>query len=247
MPPSSPRRGLSPEVILDAALDLVDRHGLDGLTMRNLGAHLGTDPMAVYGHFADKAALFDALVDREAIRTRQLPEPLPDDPVERLVRIALHHRDALLAHPHLAPLAAARPLPREMWAEVLTTGIDRLRATGFTDDDIPVVATCLGRFVLGHVVHEAGEAAQRAGTGEDTDAYHRRLVDGLRGPDERAALSRRVVQVALDPDGSRAAFEVGVRALVHGLLAGAGRPAGDVPSGCRPRGHEREGTRVGRP
>ena len=31
--------------------------------MRRLGAELGVDPMTVYGHLADKAALFDGLIE----------------------------------------------------------------------------------------------------------------------------------------------------------------------------------------
>src|SRR5918997_2694140 len=63
-----PRRGrpprLSRERIVEAALDLVDRSGLQGLTMRALAHELRADPMAVYRHVRDKDELLGAMCDR---------------------------------------------------------------------------------------------------------------------------------------------------------------------------------------
>ena len=60
----SPARPLlSREQIVAAAIDLLDRDGPDAFSMRRLGAALKVDPMAVYHHLPNKAALFDAVVD----------------------------------------------------------------------------------------------------------------------------------------------------------------------------------------
>ena len=65
--PAPRRRGRPARVsrgqILAAALAIVDANGLEQLTMRRLGAELGVDPMTIYGHVPDKAALFDGLVE----------------------------------------------------------------------------------------------------------------------------------------------------------------------------------------
>jgi AcrR family transcriptional regulator len=45
------------------ALALIDRDGLDALSMRKLGAELGNDPMAVYHYLPNKAALYDGVVE----------------------------------------------------------------------------------------------------------------------------------------------------------------------------------------
>src|ERR1700727_1766097 len=50
--------------VLEAALRIVDEQGLERLTMRRLGGELGVDPMTVYHHVPDKAALFDGLIER---------------------------------------------------------------------------------------------------------------------------------------------------------------------------------------
>ena len=72
LPGRGGRRQLTADVIVEAALDLIDRTGLDGaLTMRKLGAALDVDAMAVYTCFDSKAVLLDALVEHEAARLRE--------------------------------------------------------------------------------------------------------------------------------------------------------------------------------
>ena len=59
-----PPRKLTPEAIASAAVDLADREGIEGLTMRSLARHLGVEAMSLYHHFVGKDALLDAMVDR---------------------------------------------------------------------------------------------------------------------------------------------------------------------------------------
>jgi AcrR family transcriptional regulator len=48
--------------ILAAARKAFDRHGLEGLSLRDVAAKVGITPMAIYRHFASKEALVEALV-----------------------------------------------------------------------------------------------------------------------------------------------------------------------------------------
>ncbi len=57
------RRRLSRERVVAAALRIVDRDGLEGLTMRALGRELGVDPMAVYHWVANKDELLGLIVE----------------------------------------------------------------------------------------------------------------------------------------------------------------------------------------
>ena len=47
----------------DAALTLVDAHGVEALSMRRLGAALGRDPMRLYRHASSKDDLLDGIVE----------------------------------------------------------------------------------------------------------------------------------------------------------------------------------------
>jgi len=58
------RSPLTREAISRAALQLIDREGLDGLSMRQLGRDMGVEGMAIYHHFRDKGELLDAVMER---------------------------------------------------------------------------------------------------------------------------------------------------------------------------------------
>src|ERR1041384_7388776 len=54
--------------LLDEALATIGAEGVDGLTLREIGARLGVSRTAMYRHFADKRALL-AAVATEGFRT----------------------------------------------------------------------------------------------------------------------------------------------------------------------------------
>lgn len=55
---------LSPDAIVERALEFIEREGTGALTVRRLGAELGVDPTAFYRHFRDKDDLVLACMDR---------------------------------------------------------------------------------------------------------------------------------------------------------------------------------------
>jgi AcrR family transcriptional regulator len=65
------------EKILAAARKAFERHGLEGLSLRDVAAKVGITPMAIYRHFKNKEALVDALVldalDEWSARVAALP------------------------------------------------------------------------------------------------------------------------------------------------------------------------------
>ena len=91
--------------IVEAALDLVDREGAAGVTMRAVADALGVTPMAIYRHVADKSALVKLLVDA-AIAERPLPAPTGDWR-EDLWLMASWMRTMTLSHPGVSELRRA--------------------------------------------------------------------------------------------------------------------------------------------
>ena len=61
--PGTTRKPLSRERIVRAALALADAGGFDSLSMRTLADELGTAPMSLYRHVANKEDLLDAMID----------------------------------------------------------------------------------------------------------------------------------------------------------------------------------------
>src|ERR1700731_4654683 len=61
---AAPRRNnsqLNRSMILQAALAIIDRDGVDGLSMRRLSDAVGRDPVMVYRHLPNKAPLLNGL------------------------------------------------------------------------------------------------------------------------------------------------------------------------------------------
>ncbi|WP_055599576.1 TetR/AcrR family transcriptional regulator [Streptomyces aureus] len=103
---------LSRELVLTAALGLVDREGLSALSMRRTGAELGVEAMALYRYAAGKDALLDGLVEALYAELEEELAASEESPEWRdeLHRIAAATYRVALAHPQVAPLLATRML-----------------------------------------------------------------------------------------------------------------------------------------
>lgn len=85
---------LTRQRVLEAALSLIDREGLEGFSMRKLGAMLGVEAMAIYNHVENKRALFDGVVELLIVQG-PYPEQLDGTPREELWAFAHAFRDVL--------------------------------------------------------------------------------------------------------------------------------------------------------
>ena len=210
------RRSLDPESIIATALEVIDAHGVDGLSMRNLGHALGVDAMTIYGYFDNKADLLAAIVGQEASRMQRFPEPLPPDPTDLIVHFALHYREVLIEHPNLAPLVIARPLSVEQAAGTTVLGLTILRAVGIPEAHLVVAAGALLRFTLGFVLHEALQSGSLYQLGIDREAHQAAVLDELRAhgasPTELDAAARQN-----RADAAVEELDSGLRAMIAGF------------------------------
>lgn len=211
---SSRRRGrpsvISRERVLTEALRIVDEEGLDRLTMRRLGAELGVDPMAVYHHVPDKAALFDGLVERVYTEV-ELPARSGDWEVDfRGCAAALRH--AFLAHGNAMPLLGTRPPITEDAFKLVEAASAVLLDAGLSEPDVADGVDCAGRLVIGHVLAEVGRPPDRdVGGGEVEHMEAERTLPADVFP-SLAAINRAGVQ----HDATRL-FELGLDGLVLAL------------------------------
>jgi AcrR family transcriptional regulator len=91
------RTPLTRNRVLGAAVDLADRGGYEGLSMRKLGQELGVDAMALYRHVRGKDDLLDGLVE---VIIGQIVRPLPADDWKAALRAqAMAARGVMLQHP----------------------------------------------------------------------------------------------------------------------------------------------------
>jgi TetR/AcrR family tetracycline transcriptional repressor len=195
---SGRRRGrpavLSRDLVLAAALRLVDEQGIERLTMRRLGAELGVDPMAIYHYLPDKSALFDGLIGRVFAEV-EAPPPTGDWKQD-LTALGAAFRQTLLAHANALPLLATRPPITEAAFELIEAAIGTLRDGGFSEQDAADGVDCLGRLVIGHALAEAATPPGDVGGGEVQHVEAQRTLPPERFP-HLAAVER--ANVSHDP------------------------------------------------
>ena len=63
MPRTSTRSPLTRERVLRTALAMVDKGGLEALSMRKLAAELGVEAMSLYNHVDNKDDVLDGILD----------------------------------------------------------------------------------------------------------------------------------------------------------------------------------------
>ena len=137
-----------------AALAIVDANGLEQLTMRRLGAELGVDPMTIYGHVPDKAALFDGLV--ELVLT-EIEVPAVGGAWEDDLRaVAYAARATWLAHPYVIPLLGTRPPVTESSFAPVEAVTSILLGAGLTEQQAADGFDGLARLLIGHALAQAG-------------------------------------------------------------------------------------------
>jgi AcrR family transcriptional regulator len=149
-----PKPGLTRDAILDAALALLDREGMAGLSMRKLGTALGVEAMSLYNHVASKDALLDGIHERILL---SLDPPATARSWQVFVRhqaLALHR--ALLAHPHAIPLFATRPAATPAAVERLDRYLAVLMRAGFKPIEALSIVQLVAQLVVGHAMWTTG-------------------------------------------------------------------------------------------
>ena len=127
---SGPAPELSRDALVDHALDLADREGLDAVAIRRIATDFGVTPMALYWHVKNKDELLDAMGDR--IFDALTAPPADGDWLEQVRAAVVSLVEALRRHPGSVDLAMPRVLispPAQALAE-RTLGL--LRGAGFS-------------------------------------------------------------------------------------------------------------------
>jgi len=149
---TSPRKPLTRQRVLQAAVDLADREGLDALTMRRLGADLGVEAMSLYKHVANKDGILDGIVE---VVVAQIETPSSGaDWREAMERRAISARDVLRRHSWAIGLLEARRTPAPTALRYLDAILGNLRSAGFSVEDAAHAFWLLDSFVYGHVIQE---------------------------------------------------------------------------------------------
>jgi AcrR family transcriptional regulator len=219
---------LSPRLIADAALALVDSDGLEALTTRRLGRRLGCRGMSLYHYFPSKGQLLDAVAARLLAELR-VPGPEAGEFLQRFRKLAVDYLALARRHPHAFPLLVLR-------------GLHQPERLGFVEDYLELAAA-------GGLSPRDAAWAWRAvsfyvnGAGMAWIALQRPAPAAAPARTERAAPvadASRLARAAgwLGPAHFDAFFEDGLDALVASVAGRALAPAAALPA-SRPRAEAR--------
>ncbi|MGW7353224.1 TetR/AcrR family transcriptional regulator C-terminal domain-containing protein [Streptomyces sp. NPDC054784] len=145
--------------VVTGGLALLGAEGLDGLTMRKLGAHLGVRAGGIYWHFKNKEALLGAMADRIVGEVTATPLP-PGAWDARLAEMAHRIRRALLAHRDGARVVAGTYVTEPNTVRGGQQAVRVLTDAGFPLDRAGWVVFAAMYYVLGHTIEEQAQRAE---------------------------------------------------------------------------------------
>jgi AcrR family transcriptional regulator len=214
-----PRGSLTREQVVEAALELTDRDGLDALSMPALAQRLECGVMTIYGYIDSKEDLLDAIALR-GLADLHLQRPVPESAVGILLAWGRALRTTMLLHPSMPLIFLTRA--------VIGTGIFQ---------GIEGLLGALGRVGLGAapglhavyavLIYATGFVAwELPRTRRQTEAEYatswRRAFAELR-PEQFPRTASIVDELPLLAGAEQ--FETGLRALVAGLVSSIDSPA----------------------
>src|ERR1700730_11307389 len=205
-PAGRKRGGVTVDDVVAAAIDIVDREGVDALTIRRVAEACGLSPMGIYRHVRDKDDLLDRLVDAvvgPALRDLQASGSWG----QQVADLCRYLRRLLLDHPGVAVLCVLRPTPVVGVARFYARVLAALAEGGFTGTAAVHAFDTLFMFMLGSVLWEI---PRPTGTRE-------RLVAVAIGDEAATQIIERATELSQrDPTEY---FEAGLNTILDGLRA----------------------------
>ena len=181
-----PKRSLTLDQVVDAALDVVDEGGPSALSVRAVAARLGVLPNALYTYVDSRAALERELVERVLAESDiDRLAARATDWRTRILGYALALRSTMLRHPAVALLIMTAPMDGPSALLVGERLIEAFTAAGLEPADASRASYALMVQVLGFLALEVAETEARPPLPEEGQrvAERRAALDYLDGQD----------------------------------------------------------------
>lgn len=170
---------LSRQRIVDAAFEVLDDVGIDGLTVRALATRLGVKAPALYWHVQSKQDLLDEM-GTEVARRIVRRTPAADDFADALRGYAAAMRTEYLRHRDGARTFSGTALTDPELLRGQEDGLRRWAASGITVEQVVDAFEIVTAFVVGFVIEEQERA--------DVTRYSLERRDAQVGPDHPLAV-----------------------------------------------------------
>src|SRR6266516_5116852 len=206
-----PRSPLSRERILEAALELVDKGGIESLSMRKLGQALGFEAMSLYNHVANKDDVIDGILDL-VLAESELPSPAGEwETAVRESAISVHA--SLRRHPWACTTLMAPGRIRPARLRYMDSLLGRLREAGFSAETTYHAYHVLDGHIFGFSLWETSHTY----TAEDVSKFEANFAQTITA--DAFPYLHEHAQQHLDegPHHEVRAFEFGLDLIVDGL------------------------------
>ncbi len=214
---AAPRRLLSREAIVAAALAVLRNEGMDAVSMRRVASELGTGPASLYAHVANKDELLELLYD-ELLASIPVVEPDAARWREQSIELWTASRDALARGGDIARFSLGRVPMGPNALRVAESFMAILRIGGVPDQAVAWAVDVVGMYVSASAVEDA-ITADLAAAGRDPGAYYGQVHDYFASlPAERFPTIAALAKPMMTGDGDER-FRFGLELLVEGLAA----------------------------
>jgi AcrR family transcriptional regulator len=215
------RETLTREQIVSAAIELLDREGLEGLNMRALGRRLGSAATAMYWHVGSKAELIVLAGDR-AWSEITLPDLDQTDWRTAASMMATELYKMLTRHPWVVQAFGSYMVYGPGKARHDDCNLAIYEAAGFPGGEADRAATTVFTFVLGNALGPAATASLHRKLSHEGPAAEELVRAQMATAREIAAqfprLHTRLESAAADYAAApERAFEFGLEAILDGL------------------------------
>jgi AcrR family transcriptional regulator len=209
------REPLSRSRIVAAAIRLIDRNGVDELSMRTLAQELGTAATSLYRHVHNKGELLDMTVDALMAEVELPPDEM--DWRTGMRTVALSFRAALRGHPKAAVLRGTRMAIGPNTLRMMDWICTRLLAAGFSEEDASAASVTLVNYTVGCVLGDVLPAQEIEAAGYTLDQFVALMHGRLAAlPMDRYPTMQRMLPMLLGHHHDQP-FEYGLDALLDGF------------------------------
>ncbi|MFC9877825.1 TetR/AcrR family transcriptional regulator [Nocardia salmonicida] len=213
------RQPLSRDRVLDAAIRVADRGGVEAITMRRVAQELGVEAMSLYNHVPNKDAILDGVVDA-VFAAIALPEAGCADWREAIRARARSARSVLARHSWALGLMDSRRNPGSATLRHHDAVLGVLREAGFSLPMAAHAVSLIDSYVGGFVLQEANLPVS---VPADVEAVAGGVLANLPA-DELPYLTEMIVDHALQPGYDYSAeFGFGLDLILDALEARRGQ------------------------
>jgi AcrR family transcriptional regulator len=217
-PAPGPKPSLTLDRIVEAAITLADRDGIDGVSMRRVAAELGVGTMSLYRYVPGKAELLALMLDRVEAPDEAGPVgPSWRDTVEAVARGTYR---LYLAHPWLLQVNWTRPVLGPNSVANLEKSMRGLDGLGLTGQERIAVVMMVDAYVVGQARQRIQYEAVTVQSGLSDEEFWAQQYPYL----EKAMMSGRYpAMAALDENtfglGWEESFDFGLARILDGMAA----------------------------